>query len=527
MKKLLTSVLFLFCSIQLFAQTVADFENVNLPSNGVLNGSGGPFYSTFNSGGFVFPNQYQTAFGGYWSGGWAYSNIQNDTSAGFQNLYASYANSGFNSSNYVVGQSGATIRLQSQQTIMAAYVTNTTYAALSMKNGDMFAKKFGGTTGNDSDFFILTIKAWRGETLLSDSVNFYLADYRNADNAQDYIVKNWTPVNLSSFGMVDSLLFELHSSDVGQFGMNTPGFFCLDQMITVNDTASFENLNLGVNKFWNKGSGTLRQTFTSGNIQLNTAYTISNWGDYWSSGFAVSALTDYTKDSVSAVAQMYKSIAGGGADSTQNYAIGKSGSGLKLLNAAAGKQVAGMYVTNSNYAYLSMKYGDAFARKFNDTDYFKLMVYGYLNGTQKDSLVQVNLAANGNILDTWQWCDLTSLGDVDSIIFSLKSSDVGQFGMNTPAFFCFDQFTTRDFKTGLTEVKYNTMYSVYPNPTVQGIHIHALIVPAAVEVFDAAGRLMKKVFEADYIDLSDLQNGLYYIRIQSEEKFEVHKIIKQ
>ena len=327
--------------------------------------------------------------------------------------------------------------------------------------------------------------------------------------------------------MVDSLLFELHSSDVGQFGMNTPGFFCLDQMMTVNDTASFENLNLSVNKFWNKGSGTLRQTFTSGNIQLNTAYTISNWGDYWSSGFAVSALTDYTKDSVSAVAQMYKSIAGGGADSTQNYVIGKSGSGLKLLNAAAGKQVAGMYVTNSNYAYLSMKYGDAFARKFNDTDYFNLMVYGYLNGTKKDSVVLVNLAENGSILDTWQWCDLTSLGDIDSISFSLKSSDIGQFGMNTPAFFCFDQFTTRDFKTGLTEVKNNTMYSVYPNPTLQGIHIRAIVVPAAVEVYDAAGRLMKMVFEVDYIDLSDLENGLYYIRIQSEEKFEVHKIIKQ
>ena len=61
-------------------------------------------------------------------------------------------------------------------------VTNTTYAALSMRDGDSFAKKFGGPSGNDPDYFRLTItgKDSGGSTI--GSVEFYLADYRFADS---------------------------------------------------------------------------------------------------------------------------------------------------------------------------------------------------------------------------------------------------------------------------------------------------------------------------------------------------------
>ena len=39
-------------------------------------------------------------------------------------------------------------------------LTNATYAALSMQNGDSFAKKFGGTTGNDADLFGVTLRGF-------------------------------------------------------------------------------------------------------------------------------------------------------------------------------------------------------------------------------------------------------------------------------------------------------------------------------------------------------------------------------
>ena len=57
------------------------------------------------------------------------------------------------------------------------YVTNGTYAYLSMLNGDAYAKKFGGVSGNDPDWFKLTIRKWYNGILANDSVTFYLADY--------------------------------------------------------------------------------------------------------------------------------------------------------------------------------------------------------------------------------------------------------------------------------------------------------------------------------------------------------------
>src|SRR5690606_13300086 len=105
-------------------------------------------------------------------------------------------------------------------------VTNSTYAYYSMKDGDAFAKKFGGVTGNDPDWFKLTIKMYF-QGIFNDSVDFYLADFRFTDNSQDYIVKDWQSINLSSYGSMDSLSFELSSSDIGMWGMNTPAFFCI------------------------------------------------------------------------------------------------------------------------------------------------------------------------------------------------------------------------------------------------------------------------------------------------------------
>jgi hypothetical protein len=101
-----------------------------------------------------------------------------------------------------------------------------------MKNGHQFAKKFGGPTGTDPDWFRLTVKAWYSGALSTDSVDVYLADFRSADSTQDYILKTWKYVSLKKLGNVDSLTFSLNSSDVGSFGMNTPAYFCLDDLIT-------------------------------------------------------------------------------------------------------------------------------------------------------------------------------------------------------------------------------------------------------------------------------------------------------
>jgi hypothetical protein len=220
------------------AQTVADFENLTLPAESYWDGSdlsgthdNGVFASEFTSGDCIFPNVYDTSWGapGYWLGGFAYSNMTDSVTSGFGNKYSSKAAGGDGSSNYVVGSNNSSFIINSSSQIIDFSFTNSTYAYNSMRDGDAFAKKFGGPSGNDPDWFKLTIKIYSLGNF-QDSTDFYLADFRFTDNSQDYIVKDWTTIQLVNMFGIDSIYFELSSSDVGTWGMNTPAFFCMDNV---------------------------------------------------------------------------------------------------------------------------------------------------------------------------------------------------------------------------------------------------------------------------------------------------------
>lgn len=177
--------------------------------------------------------------------GFNYSNVVNDTTAGFTNGSAAYAGSGAaNSQKYVIAYgSDYGISFDTPVELDRVSYTNATYTGISMRDGDAYAKKFGGATGNDPDFFSVTVYGYRNGVVNADSVVFFLADFRDANNANDYIVKDWREVALRNLGMVDSLSFKFASSDVGSFGINTPLYFCLDNLYFKDPPMSAKNIN--------------------------------------------------------------------------------------------------------------------------------------------------------------------------------------------------------------------------------------------------------------------------------------------
>ncbi len=240
MKKIyiLATALFLGANVQ--AQQLIDFESFTMPATADTMVNGSDFLGDFTIDYATFSNSYDTT-GGYvsWSG-FAVSNYTDVVTAGFSNQYSSYVGTGANaSSTYGVFYANGSITTDASHKLNSIKVTNTTYAAISMRDGDSFAKKFGETVDasgaddgtNGEDFFILYVVA---EDLIGnnkDSVEFYLADYRFADNTQDYIVDAWTTIDLTSFNFeVQKLTFHLTSSDVGQWGMNTPNYFAIDDI---------------------------------------------------------------------------------------------------------------------------------------------------------------------------------------------------------------------------------------------------------------------------------------------------------
>lgn len=226
----LAVVLFSSCEKDEDNSVVENFNLLTVPSSGYWNGSD-------NSGNFkvneiTFPNTYTAAWG-TWSG-FAYSNKHDVKTSGYGNQYSSYVLKDSASSNvFVVAYpyyTTNTIEFDNVVSDVRFKVANDTYTALSMKSGDMFSKKFGGTSGNDQDWLKLRIIGISDTGTPTDSVDFYLADYRFADNKQDYILNEWKSVNLDKLGKIKKIKFALSSTDNGQWGMNTPGYFCLDDI---------------------------------------------------------------------------------------------------------------------------------------------------------------------------------------------------------------------------------------------------------------------------------------------------------
>jgi hypothetical protein len=240
-----TLYLLLFIAIYAFsakAQTVSGFENSSVPPSSFLNDAGPAGF--FFSGHAALPNYYDASFD-YWEG-WAISNVTDNLNPGFTNQYSAIAGSGaLQSSNYAVSYAfnPTSIFLNGPAkggTVSGMYITNDTYTYFSMKDGDPFSKKFGGESGNDPDFFKLTLHGYNNGAANPDSIEVYLADYRFENNTQDYIINAWTYMDLKPLGNVEEITFSLSSTDNGQFGMNTPAYFCVDHLITDDNTTGVQ-----------------------------------------------------------------------------------------------------------------------------------------------------------------------------------------------------------------------------------------------------------------------------------------------
>jgi len=284
MKQTFTLLALIFSVCFLQAQTTSTFEAFNLPVDNFLNGSDGS--GGFENGNVFLPNSFtDTGMFTFWSG-WSISTTTDVTTPGFTNEFSAITGGGFDGSTHYATtfvSEFSTINLEGIAqggSVEGFYITNATYPFLSMRDGDSFAKKFGGADGNDPDFLLLTIKASLDGQIGTDSVDFYLADFKDADNANDFIVDEWTWVDLTSLGNADELVFTISGSDVGQFGLNTPAYFCIDNLITSDNgpssstdfAADFE-LSVYPNPTsdfliidWNQNEGTAQITDLQGRV---------------------------------------------------------------------------------------------------------------------------------------------------------------------------------------------------------------------------------------------------------------------
>lgn len=118
-------------------------------------------------------------------------------------------------------------------------------------------------------------------------------------------------------------------------------------------------------------------------------------------------------------------------------------------------EAVSVYVNLNSYAYYAIQDGLYPARAFTNGDKFILTIHG-VAPDESEKTVEVPLASytNGDLTVNrgWKYVDLSPLGVVNELYFSIDSTDKGTWGMNTPGYFCLDKLTVKAASASVSEV---------------------------------------------------------------------------
>jgi hypothetical protein len=216
-----------------------------------------------------------------------------------------------------------------------------------------------------------------------------------------------------------------------------------DGQIITND---FEDVTLGEAGYWDGSDkrgelveGSYLYNLNTGTLELLNSFTESQWGGSWR-GFAISSLTDSL---TGGWFNQYSTIAGHGAAGSQQFALVFDTASIYLPQSHGKQKPVSVMITNSTYAYFDMLDGSDFSDAFEDGDWFKVVFKGF-DGDVQTGKVEFYLAdcrdGKNTLVREWTEVNLRKLGQPELITIGFESSDVGEWGINTPKYVCLDNF---------------------------------------------------------------------------------------
>ena len=316
-------------------------------------------------------------------------------------------------------------------------------------DGSAFARSF--EKGDKYEVWIYGLDEDYEET--EEKVAYRLADFTSENESEWFVNTDWAFVDLSSLGKVSGLSFKVVSTDQGcDYGYcytNTATYFALDGLTvsTTPNVATFENEAGGINLtaeesnwFGADAPATGWSNWKSDEFNFQSYNSVSEYGDYHSA-FVVTNETSTDFDDYNTDA--WRS-ASGGAFEGDNFAVWNHnyyGDDQITFDAQV---IPGFYINNTAYAVHSMCESDDFAEDPFDSDsWFRLTITGHKDGAEVGA-VEFYLAKDGKYVSQWTYVDLSSLGVIDAVTFSMWSTDVSEYYgteyMNTPEYFAMDNF---------------------------------------------------------------------------------------
>lgn len=249
---------FIYCSLLLTSALtasaqieVATFENLYLPDNSYWCGEldeededMGFSISWFDSGSFEFNNFYWPDYST-----WSFFAYSSRTEKTFRTIIDDQCNSitggGADGSRifgvaFPASYMGNTVMEvgngYTPEAIPGMEVTNTAWVVDCILNGDGYEGPF--KTG---DWFKLILTGYVDDEP-TQTLEYYLADYRSENPEEHYYLDKWTWIDLSGLGEVNSVCFNIESSKANAYGATTPTYVCIDNVGITEKTNSIESV---------------------------------------------------------------------------------------------------------------------------------------------------------------------------------------------------------------------------------------------------------------------------------------------
>ena len=259
---------------------------------------------------------------------------------------------------------------------------------------------------------------------------------------------------------------------------------------------------------------------------------MSDWQTWW--GFTASNHADNTRPA-NTLAQQWSNMAKGGIVLNEDGSVKTDDFGAPVTSPEVPYLVAfysaymsprpvdmvfndgrkydpqGVYVNLNSYTYYTIECGDAYARAFTNNDEFVLTIHGVATD-ESEKTVDVKLASYSNgdltINRGWKYVDLTPLGSVNELYFTLTSTDSGAYGANTPLYFCLDKLSVKPSATVAAEIVSADKASVSYDRATSTVTVANAGLAA---VYDAFGHKVLTSDSASF-SLDTLPAGVYVVK---------------
>ncbi|MBP8627497.1 MAG: DUF4465 domain-containing protein [Paludibacteraceae bacterium] len=264
---------------------------------------------------------------------------------------------------------------------------------------------------------------------------------------------------------------------------------------TYNDSPTytwlqFQNFKLAHLIGQNSYGGTYWNGFTLSTSGDNTDYSSTGWtGNQWGCMAGGGIKTDQsgaivttngvvdTEQGIPYLVANYSAYVSNGYSNEIKFADGQKYEAVEV------------YVTNHPWPYYENMNGGMFTRVLDqEGDYVKLIANGLDENGNSTGSASFYLAKfeNGSLtqVTNWEKFDLSALGTIASLYFTIESTDTGDYGMNTAAYFCMDKLTVKEYTTSIPQLATenaayrvnNILYNIPENATITVYNLQGQLV---------------------------------------------------